>query len=85
MLCSADRPKQKLDVIIKMPTECPFKVGDIVRFTPSERTTAHYQDIERFGVRVGEVRTVREIRDGTYLYFENGAGGWPWNEFSKVE
>jgi hypothetical protein len=63
---------------------CPFSVGDRVIFTPSQRTRGQYRDIERFGVRIGEVLTVREVRDGTYLYFDNGVGGWPWNEFSKA-
>jgi hypothetical protein len=64
---------------------CPFGVGDLVRFTPSARTCGTYQDIERFGVAVGEVVRIAQIRDGTYLYFANGVGGWPWNEFTGVE
>jgi len=63
---------------------CPFRVGDRVVFTPSDRTRGHYQDIERFGVKVGEERTIKEIRDGTYLYFDAGVGGWPWTEFRAV-
>lgn len=63
---------------------CPFRVGDRVVFSPSERTLGLYQDIDRFGIKVGEQYTVMEIRDGTYLYFENGAGGWPWNEFQAA-
>ena len=65
-------------------TRCPFLVGDRVTFTPSERTRGHYQNIEGFGVRIGETLVVREVRDGIYLYFDNGAGGWPWNEFAKA-
>jgi len=34
---------------------CPFKVGDYVRFTPSKRTSGLYQNIERFGVSLGDV------------------------------
>jgi hypothetical protein len=30
----------------------------------------------------GEIYVVREIRDGMYIYSDNGAGGWPWNEFT---
>ncbi|MBM2854141.1 MAG: hypothetical protein HW417_1069 [Steroidobacteraceae bacterium] len=68
-----------------MNTErCPFLVGDCVTFTPSERTRGHYQNIERFGVRIGDTLTIQEVRDGTYLYFDNGAGGWPWSEFTKA-
>jgi hypothetical protein len=63
---------------------CPFNVGDTVQFTPSRRTQDLYQDIERFGIRMGEQRVIEEIREGVYLYFSGGAGGWPWNEFSKA-
>jgi len=70
---------------INKKRNCPFLIGDRVRFTPSERTKGLYQNIENFGVKVGEVRTIREIRDDIYLYFENGEGGWPWTEFVKAE
>jgi len=64
--------------------ECPFKVGDVVKFTPSERTRNLYQNIERFGLSIEQTVVIREIRDGIYLYFDNGAGGFPWNEFSPA-
>ena len=63
---------------------CPFSVGDIVRFTPSERTVGHYQDIGHFGVAIGQELPIENIKDNMYIYFENGAGGWPWNEFTLV-
>jgi hypothetical protein len=70
---------------MKEKTEvCPFRVGDKVRFTPSSRTSGLYQDIARFGVRPGDERVVEEIREGVYLYFAGGQGGWPWNEFTKA-
>jgi hypothetical protein len=65
-------------------TICPFRVGDRVVFSPSERTRGLYQDIDAFGIRIGEERIIVDIRDGTYLYFEDGAGGWPWNEFEAA-
>ena len=63
---------------------CPFAVGDRVRFAPSERTLGHYQDIESFGVSVGAILPIAEIREDCYLYFAGGIGGWPWNEFTAV-
>jgi hypothetical protein len=68
-----------------MKIGCPFKVGDKVQFTPSKRTKGLYQDIERFGVHVGEVLTITEIKDGTYLYFGSNKGDWPWSEFTRVK
>lgn len=68
-----------------MNKTCPFRIGDLVRFTPSERTKGLYQDVETFGVRVGEVYRVTKIQEGMYLYFVRGKGGWPWTEFTLVE
>lgn len=67
-----------------MKRSCPFRVGDTVRFSPSERTLGHYQDPGRFGIEPGAELVIKEIREDTYLYFDRGAGGWPWNEFSLV-
>jgi hypothetical protein len=64
---------------------CPFKVGDYVRFTPSKRTSGLYQNIERFGVSLGDVCQIQSIKDGLYLYFSADKGGWPWNEFTLVK
>jgi hypothetical protein len=65
-------------------TKCPFVVGDFVKFTPSERTLGLYQNVERFGVHIGEICKIESIKDGIYLYFGPGKGGWPWNEFTLV-
>jgi hypothetical protein len=43
-----------------------------------------YQDIKRFGLEIGDVAVIRDIKDGVYLYFDGGRGGFPWNEFTKV-
>jgi hypothetical protein len=66
-------------------SQCPFVVGELVRFTPSERTRGLYQGIEGFGIQPGDAQPIAEIRNGCYIYFANGAGGWPWNEFTRVE
>jgi hypothetical protein len=63
---------------------CPFQVGEMVRFNPSERTLGHYQDIASLGIEPGEAMPVAEIRGGCYLYFAGGVGGWPWTEFVAV-
>jgi hypothetical protein len=66
-------------------TSCPFKIGDRVRFVPGPRTRGLYQDVEAFGVSIGEVREVVRIKDDTYLHLEGGAGGWPWTEFESED
>jgi hypothetical protein len=64
------------------PAGCPFRVGQRVRFTPTERTKGLYQSIESFGVEIGELVVIEEIKEGTYVYCHGGKGGWPWNEWS---
>lgn len=64
-------------------SKCPFGVGDVVRFTPSERTQGLYQNIGRFGLEVGEEVEVRAIK-GDYLCATNGTDSWPWSEFTLV-
>ena len=66
------------------PIQCPFRVGDWVQFLPSERTRGLYPHIESFGVAIGEILQITEIRDDCYLYFASG-GGWPWTEFAASE
>lgn len=68
-----------------MKSQCPFSIGDFVRFTPSERTKGLYQDIGRFGVQLNETVIIRRISEGTYLYFDEGRGGFPWSEFTRVD
>lgn len=63
--------------------ECPFKIGDKVKFTPSERTKGQYQNIEGFGLEENKDYIIREIKDSIYLYFDDGKGGFPWNEFKS--
>jgi hypothetical protein len=64
-------------------TSCPYKVGDKVRFNPSKHTREHNQDIKCFGVEIGEIVEIEEIREGI-IYCKNGRGGWPWNEWEPV-
>lgn len=66
-------------------TGCPFSIGDIVKFNPCERTRGWYQNIELFGVKIGQELEIVRIKENVYLYFENDAGGWPWNEFELVK
>lgn len=66
-------------------TACPFDVGNLVVFAPSDRTRGLYQNIERFGLSPGDAKVITEVRDGLHLYFAGGIGGWPWTEFALPE
>ena len=68
-----------------MNSNCPFNIGDKVKFTPSKRTQGQYQNIEGMGVAIGEIIIIGEIKDNCYLYSNEGKGGWPWNEWEAVE
>ena len=68
-----------------MKNNCPFKIGDKLRFNPSERTQGLYPSIENKGVSIGEVITVGRISDDCYIYSQAEKGGWPWNEWEAVE
>lgn len=63
---------------------CPFMVGDHAVFRPSKRISGLYQNIERFGVKVGHAYEITDIKDGIYLYFDSGKGGWPWTEVTAA-
>ena len=62
-------------------SKCPFKVGDIAKYTPSEKTRNLYPN----NLKPNDVAKIVEIRGGIYLYFEDGRGGFFWNEFSLVK
>lgn len=66
---------------------CPFRIGDLVRFTPSLRTQGLYQNVEGFGLKINQVAKIKKIRQGMYLYFDNAytRGGFPWNEFTSLK
>ena len=68
-----------------MKKNCPFKIGEKIRFKPSKRTQGLYQDIEGMGVSIGEVIIVGTIKDNCYIYSQDGKGGWPWTEWESVK
>ena len=94
---SADSPEAKVWALVNSvfdkrlnekeieASKCPFKVGDMVKFTPSSRTRGHYQNVEQLtGLKANDVGKITEIRGGIYLDLDNGRGGFPWEEFSSA-
>ena len=66
--------------------KCPYNVGDRVIFSPSDRTKGWYQQgFSKMGLVPGNEYIIKKIKDDTYLYFDNDAGGLPWNEYKKTE
>jgi len=68
-------------------SKCPFKLGDKVKFVPSERTKGwHQHSFERLGLKPGQVGQIEEIRENTYIYIDKEKkGGFPWTDFRKVD
>jgi len=62
---------------------CPFKIGDVVRFTPDERTVGWYQTGGFFGLEIGEVGPITRI-DGNCVYLSDDRGGFHWTLFQRV-
>ena len=62
--------------------ECPYKKGDKLVFSPSERTISSYQDITLFGLIPGCIYVLDSVKENMYLHFEEG-GGFPYGEFRK--
>lgn len=76
------------DYMAKVETplaNCPFVIGDVVRFTPSSRALRQQDSITAFRVEPGQELAITKIGDGLYLFFADDAGGWPWNEYTLVK
>jgi len=62
--------------------ECPFKIGDRVLFSPSERTTGWYQHAwDRLRIKPGDHGTITKIDQGVYVYLDDNRGGFFWTEY----
>lgn len=59
---------------------CPFSVGDIVQFSPDERTIGWYTIGGFFGLVIGEVGMIERIDDG-FVYLSDARGGFHWKCF----
>jgi hypothetical protein len=66
-------------------TMIPFKIGDRVVFSPDERTIGwSWATFDRVRLKPGDVGVVTEIKDGVYLYLDDGRGGFHWECFKAA-
>jgi len=67
-------------------TQCPYKIGDTVKFTPSEYDLAKLPPLELMGIEVAQVGRVVTIEDKHYLYIESSVPGMglDWEMFTLV-
>ncbi|HLM82805.1 MAG TPA: hypothetical protein VK302_19565 [Terriglobales bacterium] len=66
--------------------DCPFKVGDVVVYRPSERGLG-YEVMDDKRLIPGKEYVISEIQKGLYVvvpeYKDNPRGGIYWTEFEK--
>jgi hypothetical protein len=64
----------------------PFRVGDMVRYTPSDR--GHASDVMSERLVRGQVYRIESIEKGSYIVVEgyrHPGGGLYWTEFSRAD
>lgn len=62
----------------------PFKIGDVVRFTPSAGFAGYRGKVVEGGIAEGFEGEISSIRDKVYLFFEEDRGGVHYSEFTLV-
>jgi hypothetical protein len=63
----------------------PFKIGDRVIFSPSERDIGwSWPTFERVRLKPRDVGVVTRIDKDAYLYLDDERGGFHWECFKKV-
>lgn len=68
-----------------MTDQCPFQVGDKVRYQPTERGYALDAMSDR--LKPGETYTVEAVEDGNYIVvcgYKHPGGGIHWTEFKAA-
>jgi len=69
---------------IKKNIKCPFKIGDRVKFSPSDHCKGwHQESFDRLRIHPGYAGIITKIEKDIYLYLDDGRGGFPWIEFKK--
>ena len=64
---------------------CPFKIGDLVTFSPDHHTVGWYQHCwDRFRLKPGDKGIVTAIDDKGHIWLDDGRGGFRWQEYKPV-
>ncbi|WP_133255029.1 hypothetical protein [Phenylobacterium hankyongense] len=70
------------------PEACPFHVGQVVFYRPSERVRGLNAMIDQWAdIRDGQALRIAEIRDGAYIVpdnFSHPGGGLHWSAFAAT-
>ena len=71
-----------------MNTEsCPFKLGDVVKFTPTDYDLAKLSVMELYGLKPNDTGAIVRIESDRYVYLENSKPGMglDWELFTLIE
>lgn len=70
-----------------MESTCPFKVGDVVRFSPTDYDLAKLSALELYGILPEETGKIVRIEQGRYVYLEKSKPGMglDWEMFTLIE
>ncbi len=71
--------------MINKQEKCPFKIGDKVKFNPSDHCKGwHQESFKRLGIHPGYIGKVTRIEKEMFIYLDDNKGGLHWIEFKKV-
>jgi hypothetical protein len=63
----------------------PFKVGDRVIFDPKDRAIGwSWPSFDDVRLRPGDTGTITRIHEESYLYLDEGRGGFHWECFRRL-
>jgi len=66
--------------------KCPYKIGDKVRFIPSQHSKGWTPHRDTWGLVDNEIYKILDIKDDVYLYvLHNQSNGWHWKDFEIIE
>jgi hypothetical protein len=54
---------------------CPFKIGDVVKFTPTNYDLAKLSVMELYGIKPGEMGKIVKVENDRYVYLEKSTPG----------
>lgn len=74
--------KRRRDKDIK----CPYKIGDKVKFEPSEHCKGwHQESFDRLRIYPGYIGKITKIEKDLFIFLDDNRGGFHWIEFKKAE
>lgn len=71
--------------MIQESGQSPYNIGDRLVFSPDARTIGWiWPTFERVHLKPGDIGVVTRIRDGVYIYLDDGRGGFHWECFKRA-